>query len=640
VPSCWSQAFAPPLQSGVVGRYFISLVLPVGCSAHLVMTPPRLFGRRGPRKAETAARSSGNFILSPLGRRSHTHSSTAVAPAPAAVVDAHSIALDHTSTVSSDQDGRSPASSLSSATSPLRAASPPPPASALAMSAAMTTPPTPPTPTTNNTGRSSGWGDYGMRFDLVGEDAEDVPVAPLSTRALSPAGPGWAAHDAIVRALEDRLAAEGARAARRVADAEASKDAAVEARARFEADAADLATQLKDTRTRMGRRVRELEEELERECARTAADAARAASVHAQLAAEVRMLRAGTACGDLAPTGSLANSKGMMVMMDRETSVPGKVDMWDGRESDMEPKRAVSRCSPSSSAPTEEGLSSSSPHLSGASSPVSSAENSFISSSSAASKSYRNSSSRENGRNNAATRRASMSVMRSPAAAAAPPTAAHAQAHQPSQVNKDCAVAAAADQQYQQQNHHHYHPQQQQQHHHPSKAGGASVGIYRVSSSSKKNGGSMAGGAGQLPPRGMSTSFCPSTLSAMRVRSSTPPASHTALCSPSAAKQASVRSAMIAQLHSARYRNMRVAWYDVFQPEGTRLTAERFNAAVRALPGMPSDVHERELDALRGEMCAFPAGSSGLSGDDSVVTWAQFARFYQKTKAQAESGRP
>jgi hypothetical protein len=206
------------------------------------------------------------------------------------------------------------------------------------------------------------------------------------------------------------------------------------------------------------------------------------------------------------------------------------------------------------------------------------------------------------------------------------------------------------------------HPQQQQQHLHPpqqqhqAKHGGSSVGMYRVSSSSSnhnhsatsnntkktKKGGGIQGAGGQLPPRGLSTSFCPSTLSAMRVRSPTPPGPAPSSSAPAAAKQPQqmVRSALIAELHSARHRNMRVAWYDVFQPQGTRLTAERFHAAVRALPGVPGDVRDRDVEALRGEIVwAAAAGSSGvMSGDDGVVTWAQFARFYQKTRE--ESGGP
>lgn len=95
------------------------------------------------------------------------------------------------------------------------------------------------------------------------------------------------------------------------------------------------------------------------------------------------------------------------------------------------------------------------------------------------------------------------------------------------------------------------------------------------------------------------------------------------------ARHESLRAAVLSRIHSSSFRNMRAAWYDCFEPSGTRLAPDAFRAAVRRMPGVPIDARDREIDDIRDEM------SGGAV--DGVLTWTSFVRFYQKTKCEVAS---
>ncbi len=90
------------------------------------------------------------------------------------------------------------------------------------------------------------------------------------------------------------------------------------------------------------------------------------------------------------------------------------------------------------------------------------------------------------------------------------------------------------------------------------------------------------------------------------------------------ARRISLRKSFIAHIHSNRYRNMRIVWYDFLRAPGSHLTRDQFLSAVRKMP-FTSQPKDQDIDLIRDEIC-------GHSRRDEVMTWTMFVRFYQRTK--------
>lgn len=135
-----------------------------------------------------------------------------------------------------------------------------------------------------------------MCFPLVGESDADVPSAPFSSRSLP--GPSWAVYDERVRALEDDLyLAQQNADSQRISFEQRNNALEIlveELRTKLaasEEEVKDTGLQLKETRLRMGRRIREMEAELEAERNMRVSEANKQQKVHHQLQAELSLLR-------------------------------------------------------------------------------------------------------------------------------------------------------------------------------------------------------------------------------------------------------------------------------------------------------------------------------------------------------------
>lgn len=90
------------------------------------------------------------------------------------------------------------------------------------------------------------------------------------------------------------------------------------------------------------------------------------------------------------------------------------------------------------------------------------------------------------------------------------------------------------------------------------------------------------------------------------------------------AARLSLRKTFVANIHSSKYRNMRIVWYDFLYAPGSQLTRDQFVQAVRKMP-YPSTPKDQDIDLIRDEIC-------GHTRRDEAITWAMFVRFYQRTK--------
>lgn len=89
-----------------------------------------------------------------------------------------------------------------------------------------------------------------------------------------------------------------------------------------------------------------------------------------------------------------------------------------------------------------------------------------------------------------------------------------------------------------------------------------------------------------------------------------------------------IRRALIAHIQSGRYRSARAVWVEFFCAEGGHVTPEQFARAVRGL-AVAADARDRDLEVLREEVCGAEVGDTG------VMSWAMFARFYQRTRNES-----
>lgn len=98
------------------------------------------------------------------------------------------------------------------------------------------------------------------------------------------------------------------------------------------------------------------------------------------------------------------------------------------------------------------------------------------------------------------------------------------------------------------------------------------------------------------------------------------------------ARRSLIRRALIAHIQSTRYRSARMAWFDFFGAEGNHISYELFAKAVRSL-AVAADARDRDLELLLEEVCSLESSSVTERKKAAVVSWAMFARFYQKTKS-------
>lgn len=130
------------------------------------------------------------------------------------------------------------------------------------------------------------------------------------------------------------------------------------------------------------------------------------------------------------------------------------------------------------------------------------------------------------------------------------------------------------------------------------------------------------------------------------------------------ARRSLIRRAMIAHIQSPRYRSARMAWFDFFGAQGNHISYDLFARAVRSL-AVAADARDDDLDVLKlevmgdddgcGEKAAAIAGATRRNAarirdgnddddddacseedaeeDEDLLSWAMFARFYQKTKS-------
>ena len=91
------------------------------------------------------------------------------------------------------------------------------------------------------------------------------------------------------------------------------------------------------------------------------------------------------------------------------------------------------------------------------------------------------------------------------------------------------------------------------------------------------------------------------------------------------ARRSLIRRALIAHIHSSRYRTAKHAWYEFLHAEAGNVTPDQFARAVRGL-AVAADSSDRDLDVLRQEVCGAEECDTG------VLSWSMFLKFYQLTE--------
>lgn len=139
----------------------------------------------------------------------------------------------------------------------------------------------------------------GFMFGYVGAEEGDIPSAPNPLHKKIDVVQSWAAYDERIRVLQLELDTEREQSRVQVRalenrnrDLESSVEALRSITADKSAEVEDLGRQLKDTRKRLTRRIREIEDEAAVQRADASSAAARCRSTESQLRAEVDMLRA------------------------------------------------------------------------------------------------------------------------------------------------------------------------------------------------------------------------------------------------------------------------------------------------------------------------------------------------------------